>query len=269
MSDLRKKISLLISLLILVSALTYAYRIEPRWIEITTHVIGQPTSDPIKIIQLTDLHLDSDTDYQKQVVDSVLALEPDIIVLSGDVVDDPEHLKTLKTFLKQLSNVKIIATLGNWEYWSNIDIEQLQQIYSEYNTSLLVNAEHAYEIHNRKIRFLGLDDYTAGKPSFGNFRSTIPDTVSVLIQHSPGLFDDEKFSYAKHHIKTDLCLAGHTHGGQITLFGKILYTPQGSGHFTEGLYQTDMCPMYVSKGVGTSLIPIRFGSRPEIALFFI
>ena len=64
-----------------------------------------------------------------------------------------------------------------------------------------------------------------------------------------------------------LCLAGHTHGGQVALFGFALWTPRGSGNFTAGRYDSTMCPIYVSRGIGTSILPIRLGARPEIAVF--
>jgi predicted MPP superfamily phosphohydrolase len=62
-------------------------------------------------------------------------------------------------------------------------------------------------------------------------------------------------------------LSGHTHGGQITFFGIVLFTPKGSGQFVSGWYDDEFPKMYVSKGIGTSIVPIRFGARVEISLF--
>jgi predicted MPP superfamily phosphohydrolase len=63
-------------------------------------------------------------------------------------------------------------------------------------------------------------------------------------------------------------LSGHTHGGQVAPFGRPLYRPRGSGRYVSGWYRdADRVPMYVSRGIGTSVVPIRLGAVPEIAVF--
>ncbi|NTU65418.1 MAG: hypothetical protein HGB05_18960 [Chloroflexi bacterium] len=62
-------------------------------------------------------------------------------------------------------------------------------------------------------------------------------------------------------------MSGHTHAGQLTLFGWSLWTRPGSGSYVAGWYDTPFCPLYVSKGIGTSLVPARLFARPEIAVF--
>jgi predicted MPP superfamily phosphohydrolase len=86
-----------------------------------------------------------------------------------------------------------------------------------------------------------------------------------VIQHSPGWFRSPDAAAVD--TRASLCLAGHTHGGQIALFGLPLWTPRGSGDFVAGRYDLAMCPLYVSRGIGTSIAPVRFGARPEIAVF--
>jgi predicted MPP superfamily phosphohydrolase len=62
-------------------------------------------------------------------------------------------------------------------------------------------------------------------------------------------------------------LSGHTHGGQIAPFGVALKLPHGSGGYVAGWYRGDGVPLYVSRGIGTSLVPIRIGATPELAQF--
>jgi len=64
-----------------------------------------------------------------------------------------------------------------------------------------------------------------------------------------------------------LSLSGHTHGGQVPFFGSPLMLPPGSGAYNHGLYVTQYGPLYVSRGIGTSELPLRIGARPEIAEF--
>jgi hypothetical protein len=68
-------------------------------------------------------------------------------------------------------------------------------------------------------------------------------------------------------IKHDLILSGHTHGGQINLFGFVPFKPQGSGKYLKGWYKDNKKNLYVSKGIGTSIFPARFMARAEIAIF--
>jgi predicted MPP superfamily phosphohydrolase len=89
--------------------------------------------------------------------------------------------------------------------------------------------------------------------------------MTVLVQHSPGWFESAAAKTPE--ARYDLCVSGHAHGGQVTLFGLVLYTPPGSGSYEAGFYKIALCDLYVSKGLGTSVLPFRLGARPEIAVF--
>ena len=65
----------------------------------------------------------------------------------------------------------------------------------------------------------------------------------------------------------DLCLSGHTHGGQIAFWGWAPFRPVGSGRFVTGFYDVPGCRLFVSKGVGTSVLPVRWGVAPEVVVF--
>jgi predicted MPP superfamily phosphohydrolase len=150
-----------------------------------------------------------------------------------------------------------LAVLGNWEYWSGIDLAALRRVYAAYDVQLLVNDCHA--------GIVGLDDDTAGQPdlslALARCRNGAADSPPlVLLQHSPGFFErpiapGRAFA---------LSLSGHTHGGQVTLLGWAPWTPPGSGSFLAGEYTTSLGRLYVTRGVGTSLIPLRLGAPPEV-----
>ena len=79
--------------------------------------------------------------------------------------------------------------------------------------------------------------------------------------------DREKFSHDRIAGKCDLALAGHTHGGQVRLpWLPPLWLPRGSGRFVEGWYEREGSQMYVCRGIGMSILPIRFFCRPELAV---
>ena len=240
--------------------------IEPQWIYVSVHDLrSDNTFYPIRIVHLSDLHIQKIGSRETKVVDKVKALKPDLLILSGDVIDKEDRLPILHAFLKELNNMNAIAVLGNWEYWSGIDIEALHEEYKHHNIRLLVNNVTSYQIKERNIMVLGIDDFTAGKPNYDLLQYSDDDALTILTQHSPGFFDNFPGNINSQYL--DLCLSGHTHGGQVTLFGHPIWMPPGSGTFASGLYQTSVCELYVSRGIGTSILPIRFWARPEIAVF--
>lgn len=244
----------------------YSTWVEPTWVDVTIHEVKNSTQvEHIRIVQLSDLHLRSVDKHEALITERLQQLKPDLIVLSGDVIDKADSIPTLALFLKTLGPAYKVAVIGNWEYWGDVDFAALHRTYKKYGVKLLVNEMVTYQIKGRTIDIVGLDDFTAGQPNSIGLAPTTDTSTSILVEHSPGWFDR---SAAKlKHIKFDLCISGHTHGGQITLFGLPIWKPRGSGKFSAGFYETSDCPLYVSKGLGTSVLPMRFGARPEIAVF--
>ena len=245
----------------------YAVFIEPNWIEVTHHKVGaRNDADAMKALHLSDLHL-SDIGYrERRVLELSKELQPDVVVLSGDIVEAPSELPALDKFLSSLAGGIKVAVLGNWEHWGDVDLEALRQIYAARGVDLLVNEVKAYRLRNdRTLTVVGMDDFTAGKPDARVLHEIKSgNSATLLLQHSPGWFDHpEVRGFTK---KFSLCLSGHTHGGQVALFGYPFWIPRGSGGYVAGMYETSSCPLYVSRGVGSSILPIRFGARPEIAI---
>jgi predicted MPP superfamily phosphohydrolase len=246
----------------------YAWLIEPYLLEVTEHNVsaGPKTDRPIRVVQLSDLHMQSVGDRERAVATEVTRLKPDLVVLSGDVIDRADTLAVLDSFLGLLGPVHKVAVLGNWEYWSGLDLESLRALYeNKHNVKLLINRAAEYQFGNRTLRVIGLDDFTAGKPDMSSLENAESRVPSIVIQHSPGWF--ETLAATTTDRRFTLCLSGHTHGGQATLFGFALWMPRGSGRFTAGHHIATMCPIYISRGIGTSVLPIRFMAKPEIAVF--
>ena len=252
--------------LVAITALIYSLLIEPQWIEVKRHSkdIGLGVSE-ITIAQVSDLHTSSLGRAEKNTLTALREVRPDVIVITGDAIDERGSLPALDSFLKQLPTAVKIATLGNWEYWAEVDLEELRDVYRKNGVTLLVNDCMTVRAKGAVINVIGLDDFTAGRPDFSLAlgRCAIEHPI-VLATHSPGLFDKTP------PIPTEsisLVLAGHTHGGQLAVGKYALYTPRGSGSFVAGWYQTSWGDLYVSRGVGTSVLPLRFGARPELGIF--
>lgn len=247
----------------------YAFAIESYWIEFTHHTL-QSTKDTrkIRVAQLSDLHIRSFGQHERLLLENLSSIKPDLVVLSGDVIDSPESMAALSEFLASIGDVATVAVPGNWEYWGEVNLAKVKKLYEKKpHTHLLINETISLTLNGRELNVVGLDDFTAGQPDNRKLSSpNITSATTILVQHSPGFFSDDS-ALKSTHQRIDLCLSGHTHGGQITLFGWPVWTPRGSGQFVAGWYHTALCPLYVSRGLGTSIIPARLGSRPEIAFF--
>jgi hypothetical protein len=229
--------------------------IEPFWLEVREVSIESGRGTYRTIAVISDLHPRGYGSLERQVIERLRERSPELIVLAGDMVDDPADLKTLGDFLAQLPKTNKIAVLGNWEYWSGIDRERLAALYAAHDVALLVN--------DCDQGVVGLDDFTAGKPTLTNALAQCGDTTPwLLVEHSPGFFDSPLIKSSP--ARFDLLISGHTHGGQLALFGWAPFTPEGSGRFVSGEYATPLGRLYVTRGLGTSLVPIRVGARPEL-----
>ena len=274
----------------------YSLLIEPSWIEVSYHHVpdsgqtslrnssnstsGSSLDSPperFRIVQLSDLHLHRIGRREESLIEKLSALQPDLLLLTGDVADRPESLAVLDAFLGKIATRHKFAVLGNWEYWGEVNLQELRTVYQRHGFKLLVNECIELADKGSIYQITGLDDFTAGTPDETRASdqcrknpekpaapAITPAKKQILMQHSPGYFAETKPGKPPPYW---LALSGHTHGGQVRPFGLVLWTPPGSGPFVSGWYITDRANLFVSRGIGTSVAPIRFGSRPEVAVF--
>ncbi len=219
-----------------------------------------------KVLQLSDLHLNNITYTLHRISAKINKENPDIILLTGDIIDKKDNIDLLEDFLKTLPKTKKIAILGNWEYWGHVDIQKLKAIYKRYNCELLINNTVQFSKKNKTLSISGVDDLLGGKPDIDKvMENYISSDYPIVLNNCPEYYD----KIVKYKNQIDLVLSGHTHGGQINFFGYIPFIPEGSGKYVKGWYHKNNLPLYVSKGVGSSILPIRFGARSEISVFYI
>ncbi len=226
--------------------------------------ISKSENDKIKIIQISDLHFDQLKYFHKSIAKKINSIKPDLIFITGDSVDSTEKIKPLDEFLELIDNsIKKYAITGNWEYWGNVNLNELKSIYSKNNCELLINENRTISIKNREISIIGIDDFVGGNADFGKAVENLKKTeTNIVLSHCPEHRDI--ITKQKGNLNIDLVLSGHTHGGQINLFGFVPFKPQGSGKYLKGWYKESEPKMYISKGIGTSILPIRFGARAEM-----
>ncbi|AZQ44060.1 metallophosphoesterase [Nonlabens ponticola] len=217
----------------------------------------------IKLIQISDLHITGLRSFHKSIARKINEIKPDLIVFTGDSINLTTEIQYLDSFLKLIDqDIPKFAILGNWEYWGNVDLKQLNEVYTSHNCQLLVNENATINVNNQSIAIAGTDDFLGGRPDIMTAMKKLSETdKTIVLNHCPQYSDVIKDSQFADRI--DLILSGHTHGGQVTFLGYAPITPRGSGDYLKGWYE-DKVPMYVSRGIGTSRVPIRFGSRAEV-----
>lgn len=255
------------------AALVSAFFIEPGRIEVTHHDMRRQRDEPgLRLVQLADLHLQAIGNHEKSLVNQVKALRPDLVVLTGDMIDRADALPLLRAIVEDLGPIPLLAVPGNWEHWSGLDFTDLRAaIERRQGNQLLLNGQSSFTKGTRTMQLIGLDDFTGGNPDPGLLERVVSLhkglATTVILQHSPGFFDVSEVRRGMGLGRFTLCLSGHTHGGQVKIGGWSPFNPVGSGRFVAGFYDIPGGKLYVSRGVGMSIISARLGSRPEIAVF--
>jgi uncharacterized protein len=253
-------------------ALLYAVFVEPFAIEVTRHRIGRVTDKSIRLLQLSDIHQSQLGLREMLLASRVAAQAPDVIVLTGDYTERPQDLRGFERLLAELPKVPTYAVLGNWEYKHGRDLAELRAVFARQGVRLLVNESVQVDTKEGPFRLTGLDDHFAGQPELKLAIPALgPREWHVILEHTPA-FRDALRSQAPAAFNAartrSVLLSGHTHGGQVDLFGWLPVLPPGSGGYVSGWTRDDGgIPIYVNRGVGTTVLPFRFGVRPEIAVF--
>lgn len=211
--------------------------------------------------------------YLAEVITSVNSLAPDLVLLPGDFVSrSDEFFPDVTRLLSQLQpRIGSLATLGNHDHWEGRERawQALHRagIRTIDNHRLFLTPSGALQERptERGLCLAGVGDLWEDEPDLAAALQGTPERMPrLLLSHNPD-FAEEGPGQAR----VDLQLSGHTHGGQIVLPG-LGPVASGSRHgvkYLAGLVQGPGWPVYVSRGIGTSVLPVRVGARPEITLF--
>ena len=248
-----------------------AFWIEKYLVDWSGHDLRDHGMTPVKFIQLTDMHIREEKAYHRWMARRINKEKPDLLFFTGDSINRPSQLPFLEAFLKQIENsIPKVVIMGNKEYDGNVTPEALHELFSNYNGRLLLNEAFVFTKGERRFNIIGIDDFVRGTPDFKvACHGLDPSTETIILNHCPEYRDTIDILNKSIQLKIKLILCGHTHGGQIQLFGKAFYTPGGSGRYLNGFYKSEQSLMYVSKGIGTSYLPARFGARAEAPIFYV
>ncbi len=247
--------------------LAESFVVTPQSLSQTHLHIGTPSLSghrALRIVQLSDLHLHDIGQLEIQLIEAVTASEPDVILLTGDTLSHKNGMQPLSEFLERLPPASHqLAIMGNWEYNAGFTPSSFKDFLYPFGFQVLTNESYHLEHDTSMLKITGFDDLLAGRPKPLRTEKNDDADQHLVLAHCPGTRDLSQELLA---APPSLILSGHTHGGQIAPCGFPLITPQGSGSYVSGWYCNSGPPMYVSRGIGTSLLPLRLGSLPELVV---
>ena len=225
------------------------------------------------IVQISDLHLHIVGRREENVLEAIEAAAPDLLVLTGDAIDDPRKVSVLESFLSLLDPLvtRAVAILGNWEHFAEIEAAHIERNLERHGVELLCNRTVVIEAHGRRLAVTGFDDLIGGRPDPARAFADLPSGMPQLILGHCPAFRDVLTSHAAWRAlgaAPRTMLAGHTHGGQIRIGSWAPVIPIGTGGYVEGWFRSPELDLYVNRGIGMSLIPLRIGARPEVTVFY-
>jgi len=218
--------------------------------------------DGFRLLFLTDLHFRPRSPHVEQLLALINELQPDLVCLGGDYVIGPQALPEIERFFATLSTRdNVVGIYGNTDYrhvtahdrrhWADL-------------LPFLTNSAVCLERDGQHLWVAGVDDPHLGADDLPlALRDVPPATPVLLLAHSPEVL--------RHQLdpRVRLILCGHTHGGQICLpGGRALYNNMPfPPELSSGLHQVNDAQLYVSRGIGSTRIPVRFNCLPEAVLF--
>lgn len=218
--------------------------------------------DGFKIIHLSDTHHSPFTglEHIARAVKIANRLKPDIFLLTGDYVShEREYIAPVAAVLGGLkARYGVHACLGNHDHWTDAGL--VTHLFRGEGINVLVNEGFRFEARGASFWIAGVDDYMVGKTDVpAALLGSYPDEMKLLLAHNPIIFREA----ARYGV--DLTLSGHTHGGQIKIRDeekRIL--PKRK--LKAGLHTRRNSQVYITRGIGTVVVPMRYQCPPEISL---
>ena len=252
---------------ILVGSYLYARYIEPNLLIVNREKLESSyLQSPLKIVFFGDTHLGefNDNDQLDRIVAKINAENPDLVIFTGDLIgssgDFTVNPEAIAQSLGQIqANYAKVAVIGNHEY-ALLDQYNYEDLMAAGGFTVLV--DDWLDITELNVRLLGLDDVYRGNPDTTLTDEALDGTYNILITHEPDIVDKMASD------QVQLVLAGHTHGGQISLpylTEKIL--PANGKKYVKGLFSIGsegQTKLFVTKGTGMTKLPFRFMNVPEI-----
>ena len=270
----RLRVSLDAIILLLGLLAFWGFLIEPRRLVTRQQTLSiknwpQPLNG-LRVAVLSDIHVDDwfvDTKRLRLIVERTNQLQPEIVVILGDYMAgdgwvtsrvEPEIFAAVLRDLK--APLGVYSVLGNHDWW--YDGERVRRALEQNGIKVL--EDDAWEVNARgtSLWLVGLSDLWTRRPKIDDTISEVPEGQPMIaLTHNPDIFP-------RLPERTPLLVAGHTHGGQVRFpfIGSVVQSSRLGDRYTRGHIFENNHHLFVTTGIGTSIIPVRFGVPPEIVL---
>lgn len=246
-------------------------RFEATWVHVTRHTLAVPRLPApfagMKVALISDMHHGpfNTRSLLRTAVDRTNALRPDLVALPGDFVQGHNGSHYAGPCLRELGRLRaplgVFAVPGNHDYWGGIQV--LRRAIADSGIVDVTNTGRWVERGGSRLWVGGVDDLWEGRP---HLPAALGDATTadacLLLCHNPDYVETLRDR------RVGLVLSGHMHGGQIVIPGVGYHRiPSRYGlKYLQGLVRTPHTQVFVSRGLGTTALPLRFRCRPEVNL---
>ena len=221
------------------------------------------TLDRFRIVHLSDLHYGPMVDprHLQRAIDIANDLRPDMIALTGDYISQERRFAApCAEIVGQLkADHGVYAVLGNHDHWT--DAKLITDLFQAEGIRMLVNEGVRIDARTEAFWLAGVDDTMVGLEDLPlSLAGARDDEFKLLLAHNPTILRRAA------RAEVDLVLSGHTHGGQVTLRPEKNRSGRPRRRMLRGLGRRANTQIYVTRGLGTVVLPIRYGCPPEVSL---
>lgn len=265
-------LTFLLLIFILVYPFAEPYMLEVESVTVTSEDLPRDIGQ-LRIVYLSDIHQGSFFSQARvdSLVKKVNALNADLVLLGGDYAEDSDGAVS---FFKTLPNIHarygVYAVMGNHDRTApESNLRLMKNAMVSNGITPVINDVVSVRIGASDIYIAGIDDVNTGWPDLeGTAANARDENFTIFLSHSPEVIPDALKSEDMNGRRNwfDLGLFGHTHGGQIALVGQYLGISKVESRYEQGWIVENRIPMLISRGVGTSVLPIRILCRPQIHL---
>jgi predicted MPP superfamily phosphohydrolase len=219
--------------------------------------------DGLKLVHLSDIHHSPFTDLKhiEKAVEMANQLNPDMFILTGDFVShEPEYIEPVAEVLGSLtSEFGTYACLGNHDHWT--DAKAVTASLRGNDIKVLVNEGFRFTAKDVSFWLCGVDDYMVRQTDLkASLHGSFPDEMKMLLAHNPIILR-QAMKY-----DVDVMFSGHTHGGQVKIREKEKKILAHRRKLSSGLHERNGTQIYITRGIGTVVLPVRYQCPPEISL---
>ena len=230
----------------------------------------------LRVVYVSDIHAGPffSAGRVRDLVNRINALKADIVLLGGDYAQDSasavDFFRTMPTIHARYG---VYAVPGNHDRTlPESNLSQLRSAMHAAGVSPLVNSVSRVRIGSGAIWLAGVDDVNCGHPDLTGVAAQVrPEDYVIFLCHSPAIIPEALalHSGAGRSAWFDLGIFGHTHGGQVNLFGTLIRDDSVPAEYRSGWRHVNRAALLTSRGYGTSVLPIRLFCRPQIHLITI